>query len=62
MDHGDLLLLMGDDVHGLVTLEPLDDGAQPFTDHRVRGGGEKVASDSQGLDLHKLAPHLLLTQ
>ena len=42
---------MGDDVHGLVKLEPLDDGVQPLTDHRVRGSGEEVASDSQGLDL-----------
>ena len=51
MNHGDLLLLMGDDVHGLVMLEPLDDGAQPLTDHRVRGSREEVASDSQSLDL-----------
>ena len=49
MNHGDLLLLlMGDDVHGLV---PLDNGVQPLTDHRVRGTGEEVASDSKGLEL-----------
>ena len=49
MSHGDLLL-MGHDVDGLVPLEPLEDGVKPLADHRVRGRGEKVTSDGQGLE------------
>ena len=40
---------MGHGVHGLVKPEPLEDSGEPLADHRVRGGREEVAPDSEGL-------------